>query len=125
MSTIRVYSTKDIEVIKELAYDDRSPEMAKAGQVIGDGNFIRVMTLSPVSYEFKKGANDVPDPFTFIDPVTKKEVKESITEWPAVKALVKTGILEIYKSGDKVNTNAPAKSTKKKTLDDISQEASN
>lgn len=128
MSTIRIISTKKIEVIRALAYSDKTPDIVKEGTVVGTGNFMRVMTHQPVSYSFKEGSNTVPEPYTFKDPVTREEVTESILEWPAVKSLIASGVFEVFLEGNRYtgDEKTPAKKGNKKpagkSLGDIAEE---
>lgn len=111
MSTIRILSKKKIEVIRALSYDDKTPDIAKAGTVIGTGNFLNVMTFDPVSYSFEEGVNVIPEPYTFRDPATRTEITESITEWPAVKSLIKNGVFEVFRNEQAYDYKAPAAKT--------------
>lgn len=131
--TIKIISTQKIEVIRDLAYVDRTPELAKAGTVIAGDSLMRVNVLKPISYKFEVGSNEVDEPFTFIDPETRKEVSESILSWKGVRHLIDAGVLEAFRSDgivsvekleneDKKNTakkknneDAPAKEPKKQT----------
>lgn len=119
--TIKIISTQKIEVIRELAYVDRSPDLAKVGTVVGSDSLMRVNTLKPVSYHFQVGSNEVPEPFTFIDPVTRKEVSESILTWPTVKYLVEAGVFEVFKTADKLDHNDFKNTKKAKSLDTIAE----
>jgi hypothetical protein len=119
--TIKIISTQKIEVIRELAYIDRTPDLAKVGTVIGNDSLMRVNTLKPVSYHFQVGSNQVPEPFTFIDPVTRQEMSESILTWPTVKHLVEAGVFEVFRTSDKLD-HTDLKTTKKvKSLDTIAE----
>lgn len=100
--TIKIISSKNVEVIRSLAYDDKTPDLVKEGTIVGTGNFLRVVTLKPVSYTFKIGTNEIAEPYTFKDPVTREMVTESILTWPGVKALVNRGIFEVYRSNNRV-----------------------
>lgn len=102
MSKIKIISTKKIEVIRSLAYQDKTPDMVKAGTIVGSGNFIRVMTLAPISYKFHVGTNVLDELITFTDPATKEKITESILTWPAVKDLIKRGIFEVYKDSARI-----------------------
>lgn len=119
--TIKIISTQKIEVIRELAYVDRSPDLAKVGTVVGSDSLMRVNTLKPVSYSFQVGSNEVPEPLTFTDPVTRQQVTESILTWPAVKHLVDAGVFEVFKNSDRLD-HTDLKNTKKaKSLDTIAE----
>jgi hypothetical protein len=119
--TIKIISTQKIEVIRELAYIDRTPDLAKVGTVIGNDSLMRVNTLKPVSYHFQVGSNQVPEPFTFIDPVTRQEMSESILTWPTVKHLVEAGVFEVFRTSDKVDHNDLKTTKKVKSLDTIAE----
>lgn len=129
MSTITIISTHKIEVIRDLAYSDRTPDLAGAGtNVIGSGDLMRVNVLKPFSYKFNAGTNVVQDPLTFVDPVTRKEVTESILTWPTVKKLIDKGVFQAYGLEQKIDVHAkkaeperdiPAKKTTKKPKVDL------
>lgn len=113
MGTIRIISTKKIEVQKELAYVDKTPELTGTGaMVMSSGDLMRVNTLKPVTYQFLVGNNIVPEPITFIDPITRKEVKESILTWPGVKHLVDAGVFDVYTDGERISLDEKVKPEK-------------
>lgn len=126
--TIKIISTKKIEVTRGLAYLDKTPEMAKAGTIIGTGNFINVLTLKPVSYQFVEGINEVPEPFEFKDPVDNKVKRESLLSWPTVKELIKAGIFEVFDTSQKITAESLEKEESKnskrtKSLEEMAAEA--
>lgn len=124
---IKIVSSQKIEVQRELAFVDRSPDLTKQGSfvAVGGGDLVRVNTLKPITYQFQKGVNNIPDPLpTFIDPITRKEVSESILTWAGVKHLIDAGVFEAFKPDQKLNVEESTKTekTKKKpSLDDISE----
>ena len=125
--TIKIISTKKIEVTRGLAYLDKTPEMAKAGTIIGTGNFINVLTLKPVSYQFVVGTNEVPEPFEFKDPVDNEVKKESILSWPTVRELIKAGIFEVFDTSQRITVESLEKeesknSKKPKSLEEMAAE---
>lgn len=127
-NVIKIVSTQKIEVQRELAFVDQSPDISKPGTIVavGGGNLVRVNTLKPITYAFVKGTNTVPDPLPpFKDPVTREEItNESILSWAGVKHLIAAGVFEAFKPDQKLDTNETVKSekTKKKTsLDEISE----
>jgi hypothetical protein len=119
--TIKIISTQKIEVIRELAYIDRSPDLTKAGAIVGSDSLMRVNTLKPVSYHFQVGSNEVPEPFTFTDPVTRQQVSESLLTWPTVKHLIEAGVFEVFKTADRVDFNDLKNTKKAKSLDTIAE----
>lgn len=124
--TIRIFSDIKIQVMRDLAYRDDTPDMAKAGTVVGSGNFIRVQTLKPISYNFVKGENIIPEKITFIDPLTRKEVSESILTWPGVKHLIANGTFKAF-TADAMITGEEKPGTeekvekKRKALSDLAE----
>ena len=122
---IKIVSSQKIEVQRELAFVDRTPDLTKQGSVVvGSGDLIRVNTLKPISFKFEKGVNNVPDPFVFKDPVTREDVSESILSWPGVKHLIDAGVFEAFDMSKKLeSTDAekPEKGRKTKSLDAISE----
>lgn len=112
--TIKIISTQKIEVIRELAYVDRSPDLEKVGAIVSSDALIRVNVLSPISYQFNEGANEIPDPFVFTDPVTREEVSESILEWQGVQHLITAGVFEAFESSKKIDVDKVLKKTTKK-----------
>lgn len=124
---IKIISTKEIEVMRELAYVDRTPDLTKAGAIVSTDALIRVNVLKPITYAFKVGTNIIPEPLTFIDPETRKEVKESILSWPGVKHLVEAGVFEVYRAEEKMempttDDEVVKPSTKKgKSLSDVAE----
>lgn len=125
--TIKIISTKKIEVMRELAFIDKTPDLTKVGAIVSTEALLRVNVLKPVTYKFEEGTNVVLEPLTFVDPVTRKQVQESILEWPGVKHLVDAGVFEVYKTEDKIEFSNPTEenvksSTKKgKTLSDVAE----
>ena len=123
--TVKIISTKKIEVIRDLAFVDRSPDLTKVGAIVSSDALIRVNVLKPVSYQFNEGTNVIPEPLTFTDPVTRLEVKESITKWKTVQHLVDAGVFEVYMSKDVVDLNKGEKKVspkKPKSLADTAKE---
>ena len=94
--TVTIFSKANIQIFRELAFRDDTPDIAKAGTIVGSGNFIRVQNLTPVSYTFVEGENIIPEPYTFLDPTTKKEVSESILSWAGVKHLIANGTFKAF-----------------------------
>ena len=83
--------------MRELAYVDRTPELKNTGAVVMSGNsLMRVNTLSPVTYDFEVGPNEIPEPYTFINPTDRKEISESILTWKGVQYLIKQGVFEAF-----------------------------
>ena len=97
MGKIKIISTQKIEVMRELAYVDRTPDLTNTGAAIISGqSLMRVNTLKPMSYKFVVGANEINDPITFVDPVTRKEVTESVLTWKGVRYLINSGVFEAF-----------------------------
>jgi len=124
---IKIISTQKIDVQRELAYVDRSPDLTKQGSfvAVGGGDLVRVNTLVPIIYPFKKGTNEVPDPLPpFIDPITREKISdESILSWAGVKHLIEAGVFEAYKPDQKISAEdlSAEKPKKKKSIEEISQ----
>jgi len=123
---VKIFSKQKIEVVRELAFADKSPDLSKAAtSVIGTGDLIRVNTLKPISYQFIVGMNEVPNPIEFIDPVTREKKSESILTWPGVRHLIEAGVFEAVENvelGSSIEPKAE-KNKKGKTLEDISESA--
>jgi hypothetical protein len=126
--TIKIISTKKIEIVRDLAYVDRTPDLARVGAIVSSDALIRVNVLRPISYQFEVGTNEIPEPLdAFQDPVKREMItKESILDWKGVQHLIEAGVFEAYKSGDIVKSNSGGtkkKATKKpKSLDEVAKE---
>ena len=126
MGKLKIISTQKIEVMRELAYADRTPELANTNAVVMSGSsLMRVNTLNPVTYKFEKGSNEIDDPITFRDPVTRKEITESILTWKGVQHLIKIGVFEAFNetgeiTPDKIDkANAKAVRASKKAAEKV------